>query len=899
MCEAIRIEAGGGLELESIKTEWPFQGQSGRGHQGEKMINTKITFKKEDVKSNFAGRWWDFYSGCGLELRDKSGNQAKAVCPFHPDSDPSLSVNNTTGLFNCFGCGEKGDPFQFYGKLKGLSSFPEIVAGICQDFGITGREKKSSGAGRIVKTYDYTNEEGALLYQAVRMEPKSFRQRQPDGKGGWIWSVKDVDKVLYRLSEALMADCVLVAEGEKDVDALFNLGFTATTNVGGAEKWRFEYSKSLENKDVVILPDKDEPGRKHAAKVARMIHGIAKSVKVIELPGLPEKGDVSDWIESGGTKEALQKLIDQGDVWMPETDDQVEDEEDSQVLFPRGPFPWGVLPVAIADSLKQLARSCATSSTSLPGAAVAIFSSLIGVVLSVCPKSSWFEPLIFWFMDIRASGTGKTPAARALCYVLYQAQKKADDAYAEVTMKYFMLSKKERKEQGIDVPPRPRGYFATDLTLEGLREDLQGHGGQVIVLDELSSFISAQNQYKAKGNDREAWLCLHDGNPARVVRARKSITIQKSRVSIFGGIQPRIWRESFTGEDGAIFQFDGTIFRFLPVYEGDGFHPLTAEAWSEKNRNAWERLLSNAMDWGNRKNEAGETHNLMLSDNAREIFLDWANDLHTVKMDLPEQVRGFIPKLIGYTLRFSGVLYLMDVFSQGEMPGKILGPADIRKGIRVSEFYLGHIVEAMKALVSEDAPLPFEKTDRVIHLAETLNRLRDQVDGGLLAIGFIWENFNKRCAEGLHVKSDRAMGTILRDCGLTIHPGKKDANRKRRVKCMKWDEKTESLIETCLQSLQSLQTKENQGVTDGDIEKAKSSKSPSKGDEGQDMETLETLKKQSLHQKPIEIIDNGDNGDNGDIISNVNEKINPMFDFNNVILKPKPKQPEPPVDWSF
>ncbi|OQY41779.1 MAG: hypothetical protein B6240_14730 [Desulfobacteraceae bacterium 4572_87] len=728
-----------------------------------------LTTKAEDVKAHFQGHFRDFFSSY-MEPKNGKGDEYQALCPLHDDSDPSFSFNNQTGQFYCHGCKASGDAFQFYGKLKGASSFPEIVKGIAGDFNILStKTKKQTGSGRIVKTYDYVNADGALLYQAVRIEPKSFRQRQPDGKGGWIWDMKNVDRVLYRFPEVLQADQVIVVEGEKDADNVSSMGLVATTNVGGAEKWAFEYSKPLEGKDVVILPDNDEPGRKHAVKVARMIHGIAKSVTVIDLPGLPEKGDVSDWIQSGGTKEALQKLIDQGDAWMPETGVQDEDEADNEIKerFPRGPFPWGVLPVAIADSLKQLARSCATSSTSLPGAAMAIFSSLIGTVLSVAPKISWFEPLIFWFMDIRASGTGKTPAARALCWVLYQAQKKADDAYTQANMEYLMLSKKERKEKGIDVPPRPRGYFSTDLTLEGLREDLQGHGGQVIVLDELSSFISAQNQYKAKGNDREAWLCLHDGNPARVVRAGKSITIQKSRVSIFGGIQPRIWRESFTGEDGAIYQFDGTIFRFLPVYEGDGFHPLTAEAWSEKNRDTWERLLSNAMDWGNRKNEAGETHNLILSDNAREIFLDWANDLHTVKMDLPEQVRGFIPKLIGYALRFSGVLYLMDIFSRGEMPGKVLGPADIRKGIKVSEFYLGHIIEAMKALVSEDAPLPFEKTDRVVHLAKTLEGLRDQVDGGLLAIGFIWENFNKGCDEGLHVKSDRAMGTILRDCGLT------------------------------------------------------------------------------------------------------------------------------------
>jgi len=392
------------------------------------------------------------------------------------------------------------------------------------------------------------------------------------------------------------------------------------------------------------------------------------------------------------------------------------------------------------------------------------------------------------------------------------------------------------------------------------------------------------------------------------VRAGGSKTINGARISLFGGTQPQVWRMIFTSEDGKILQVDGTIFRFLSVFEGESFYPLTIEAWSEENREAWERVLSKAMDWANRKWKAGEYHNLILSSEAQEIFIDWRNELFQMKSDLPEHVRGFVPKLVGYALRFAGVLYLMDVFNQSAEPGKVLGPVDIRKGIRVSEFYAGHIIEAMKALVSEDAPLPFEKTPQIIHLAETLNSNRDQVDSGLLAIGFIQKSFNKTCAEGLHLKSDRAMGSIIRQCGLTIHRGKKDANGKRRVKCMKWDEKTESLIESCLQSLQSLQTQENPEVTDGDIEKQTSPKSPSKGDEGQNMETMETSKNQCLHGnpieiidngqclhgKPIEIIDNGDNGDNGDNIRKVNEKTNPMFDFN---LRTMPV--EKTVDWSF
>ncbi len=286
------------------------------------MSNQKITFKKEDVKSHFQGHWRDYYSQF-LELQNGTGNESKAVCPFHPDSDPSLSINNDTGLFHCFGCNASGDALEFYGKLKGISSFPEILQGIGRDFGIVTDIGKKSGLGRIVATYDYVDEKGNLIYQSVRKEPgengkkKTFLQRRLDGKGGCLWNMQGIEKVLYRLPEILQAGLVLVVEGERDVDALVKWGLCATTNVGGAGKWQESYNGALSGKDVVILPDNDEPGRKHAEQVATSLHGIAKSVKVVELPGLPEKGDVSDWIHAGGTKEALEGLIADAPEWEP------------------------------------------------------------------------------------------------------------------------------------------------------------------------------------------------------------------------------------------------------------------------------------------------------------------------------------------------------------------------------------------------------------------------------------------------------------------------------------------------------------------------------------------------------------------------------------------------------
>src|SRR5690606_16133524 len=119
-------------------------------------------------------------------------------------------------------------------------------------------------------TYGYKDEKGRLLFEVVRFEPKDFRQRRPDGKGGWIWSVKGVRQVPYHLPQLIEANPshpVFIVEGEKDVLRLESLGLVATCNAGGAGKWSDELSKHFADRRVVILPDNDEPGRKHANKV--------------------------------------------------------------------------------------------------------------------------------------------------------------------------------------------------------------------------------------------------------------------------------------------------------------------------------------------------------------------------------------------------------------------------------------------------------------------------------------------------------------------------------------------------------------------------------------------------------------------------------------------------------
>ncbi|CAM4016216.1 hypothetical protein VRRI112168_10795 [Vreelandella rituensis] len=171
---------------------------------------------------------------------------------------------------------------------------------------------------RIVETYDYADEDGTLLFQAVRMEPKSFRQRRPDGNG-WKWSVKGVRQVPYRLPDLLANQDapVFVVEGEKDADRLAKLGLLATCNAGGAGKWTNAHSEPLANRRVIVLPDSDVAGRDHAEKVRASLEAVGAQVRVVALAGLPEKGDVSDWLDSDGSKEALLELLKSRDYDLP------------------------------------------------------------------------------------------------------------------------------------------------------------------------------------------------------------------------------------------------------------------------------------------------------------------------------------------------------------------------------------------------------------------------------------------------------------------------------------------------------------------------------------------------------------------------------------------------------
>src|SRR5262249_23933711 len=194
--------------------------------------------------------------------------------------------------------------------------------------------KKKGGGLPIIATYPYSDGKRGLLFEVVRFDTndplKRFKQRRPDGKGGWIWKVKGTRIVLYRLPGLIAAtkanQRVLICEGEKDCNTAVRLGYAATTMPGGVEKWRKEFDEFLRGADVVVVSDNDAqlkdkktgapmfhpdgrpmlPGQDHAAAIARRLRKVAAQVRMI-IP--PTVKDLSDWVAAGGTREALDALI--------------------------------------------------------------------------------------------------------------------------------------------------------------------------------------------------------------------------------------------------------------------------------------------------------------------------------------------------------------------------------------------------------------------------------------------------------------------------------------------------------------------------------------------------------------------------------------------------------------
>lgn len=274
-----------------------------------------------DVAENFLQR---------LKNVRKSGSGWVASCPCRDDDrNPSLSVaqgNDGRVLVTCHrGMGCNFEQICDAVNLTPADLMPKQETFAVNRFGSDKpapqktltevREKKieiqKTTKPKFVESYDYLDENGILLFQKMRFVEedgrKTFRQRKPDGAGGWSYSLGDVPKILYNLPAVIRAKNdglpIWVVEGEKDANTLIDMGIIATTMPNGAGSWSEVHTNALSGAIVEIVADNDAVGLEHAKHVLDELTNVGCSAQVWVTP---EYKDITDFIKAGKTIDLLE-----------------------------------------------------------------------------------------------------------------------------------------------------------------------------------------------------------------------------------------------------------------------------------------------------------------------------------------------------------------------------------------------------------------------------------------------------------------------------------------------------------------------------------------------------------------------------------------------------------------
>ena len=281
----------------------------------------------------------------GIKLNGKT--EKCGPCPKCGGED-RFSINTKKGVWNCRQCDVGGDVIKLVEHLDGCDFIAACTT-------LTGESApKPNGKNRahaialkkiVTATFEYCDAGGALAFVVERVEyqnrdgsfvskegkrKKTFRQKRPDPEhpGEWIWNVDGVPVLLYRLPqliEAIAADHpVLVVEGERKADLLWSWNIAATSNAGGAKKWKPEHAEFLRGADVVLVPDHDNVGWEHINEVGASLVGIAKRIRVLVLPHANAKDDIVEWAGNGGTREQLDALLNDAQDWKAPSGDDDE-----------------------------------------------------------------------------------------------------------------------------------------------------------------------------------------------------------------------------------------------------------------------------------------------------------------------------------------------------------------------------------------------------------------------------------------------------------------------------------------------------------------------------------------------------------------------------------------------
>jgi putative DNA primase/helicase len=330
-------------------------------------------------------------------------------CPKCAGED-RFSINTRKQVFNCRGCGGHGDVIalvQFLDDVDFKAACETLTGEPVPD------QKRVAGIKKVVAAeYPYHAVDGVIAFVVERVEyqkadgsfvmkdgkrKKTFRQKRPDpdNPGKWIWNVNGAPIIPYRLPRLLKAiadrQCIIVTEGERCADLLWDLEIAATTNPGGACKWKPELNPFFTGADLILIPDNDDAGHKHVQAVGAALNGIASRIGVLVLPNAPPKGDIADWLAAGGTREQLQELIDQAPNWVPipAADGKAKAEQSEQELIDKINELAQLSSLQYEQRRRDAARELGIRSSALDGEVEARRNEQRGQIKGPLPHGYW------------------------------------------------------------------------------------------------------------------------------------------------------------------------------------------------------------------------------------------------------------------------------------------------------------------------------------------------------------------------------------------------------------------------------------------------------------------------------------------------------------------------------
>jgi hypothetical protein len=638
----------------------------------------------------------------------KTGKGWTARCPAHDDRNPSLSIGEVEGgkvLMKCHaGCRVEdilaavgltmGDLFPagngnglFRPALQSTSmkpskprnqgrSYPSLEAAI--------KAQEPSTGGYHAGTWRYYRADGEETFAVARFNidgppesdgkaEKTFRPFHRTSRG---WASGDPEGLLplYRLPDLSEASRVYVVEGEKAADAARSIELAGTTSGHGAQSAARADWSPLAGKEVIILPDNDVPGFKYAEDVAAILHRLSSParVKIVELPDLPDHGDIVEFLETRDAHSAeevraeVEALADQSEVIKPE--------RAGREVEPFQPFPVNVLPEPVRSFIEMGAEAhfCDPIYIALP--LLAALASAIGTSRRIRLKRTWAEPAVIWGLIIGASGTVKSPVLELAFSPVRKRQREAfekfrkdKEEFERASLEYDRDLASWKKRPGGRPPekqlcPSAQRFIVSDITVEGLAAILRDNPrGVLLARDEFAGWIRSFDSYRGgKGGDVDHWLEMHGARDLTVDRKTgdvKTIHVPRAAVSITGGIQLGTLRVIMKPE----FFENGLAARILMAYP-----PRVLKRWTEAEipQDLEERVFRVfGQLWSLSPNLDGEGNpypvDIPLDSQAAQTWKHYFNDHAKEGEDLAGALAAASAKLEGCTARLALVIHFL------------------------------------------------------------------------------------------------------------------------------------------------------------------------------------------------------------------------------------------------